>query len=346
MNKLEKTKILTSKLPPRWAIGVYSLGRQIFMHSMKAEIAKQYVPSPEHSLNLWDIDFRAPLFNAAGMFKDFSCYELAFNQGAGAYLVGTLTAAPREGNIIDGIYLPFTIYPKSHTASNSLGLPNNGAKEILNNIPEKRNGFPIGVSLASDSLEDLIGYLKLYEQKGIDFVEINESCPNVDYSSMSTKRLETISGKFLRKRKRNMPVIVKLSNDFSQESIQEIIDMFIVLGYDGVNFGNTSTDYARLRNMMHPSELKLFDYYVKNFAGGVSGRVLKESSLKLAALAAEYVNSLPLEREFHVIRTGGIETQADVEESKKEGILLNEWYTGYFEKFVKDKNSVYKNIFE
>jgi len=346
MKKVNKIKILSSKLPPKTAIGVHSLGRKVFLCAMKnEEVRRSFVPEGQ-SRELWGISFRAPLFNAAGMFKDFSYYEQSYSLGAGAYLIGTITPQPRQGNIIDGIHLPFVAYPKSHAASNNLGLPNPGIEKVLHDIPGRREGFPIGISLASESLEDLVTCLKLCEKAGIDFVEINESCPNIKYAGELTKRLEYLGREFLSRRAKRMPIVVKFSNDLQMEQIPDVLDVLIVYRADGINLGNSSTNYDGLRNKIHTGELKLFDHYTKNFRGGVSGRLLKDNSLQISAVAAEYLKAIPLEREFHVIRTGGIESRQDIEESNKSGISANEWFTGYFEGYISGGNSVYRRILE
>lgn len=143
-----------------------------------------------------------------------------------------------------------------------------------------------------------------------------------------------------------MPVIVKFSTDTPFEQVPELLDLLFVLGYDGVNFGNSSTAYAERRDRIDTAERRVYDYFSRTFGGGVTGRPLKESSLELAARAAEYVRSGPPAHEFNVIRTGGIETRADIEASNSAGISLNQWFTGYFEAFREHGHEVYRRMFE
>jgi dihydroorotate dehydrogenase len=348
MSSWNKLKFFVSKLPPKRAVEVYSIGRQIFLKQLESEAPREsYVPQKDLNRKLWGIDFRTPLFNSAGMFKDFRYYDLAFKQGAGAYLVGTLTPDSKEGNIIEGIHLPFAIYPKSHASSNSLGLPNKGLNQALDDFCriERHKGFPVGISLASDSLEGLVRSLQLCESAGIDFIELPRS-PNIEYKISREEELEYVSKHFLKKRNSNLPIIVKLSNDLDFVQIPDVMDLLLDLGYNGINLGNTSTDYPRMRTKVHFRDLPLYDFYTKNFKGGISGRPLKGESLELARIAAEYlkVNS-PLQ-EFHVIRTGGIENAKDIHDSEEAGVSLNQWFTGYFENFIRHKNSLYKEILE
>jgi hypothetical protein len=52
----------------------------------------------------------------------------------------------------------------------------------------------------------------------------------------------------------------------------------------------------------------------------------------------------PTTQEFHVIRTGGIESKQDLEDSERAGISLNQWFTGYFENFARYGHNVYKQM--
>ncbi len=105
------------------------------------------------------------------------------------------------------------------------------------------------------------------------------------------------------------------------------------LGYDGVNFGNTSTAYGQLAPAIDQRERPLYDYFTATFGGGVSVP-LRERSLELCRRAAEAVRAQAPEREFHVVRTGGIASAADVGASAAAGVALNQWYSGYFERLA------------
>lgn len=359
-NLESKLRSLVTKLPPKIVVSIYSSGRIDFLAKLKKEVpSKIYTPPNELSRELWGIHFRTPIMNSAGMFKNAECYEMVAMQGAGAYLGGTGTWNPRRGNEKDGIYLPFIPYPKSHSSSNWLGLPNGGdeinsqrAKQL-----ERIADTPVGWSImgspdfhGGEKLKYLVDGMKLYEQVGIDFIEINESCPNLSHGRPKDDdlaiRLKYVKENFLDQRTRKLPVIIKFSNDTEVKQLPFLLGLLFELGYDGVNFGNTSTAYVQIRERIKPSERKLYDFFIKTFGGGVSGRPLREFSLELAARAVEYVKSGKPSQEFHVIRTGGIESWSDILDSERAGISLNQWFTGYFENFAKHGHDVYKKLFQ
>ncbi len=355
-----KLRTFATRLPPQIVVSKYSSGRLDFLAKLKEEISSEtYIPPKELSRELWGILFRSPIMNSAGMFKNGECYGMVAKQGAGAYIGGTGTWNPRRGNEKQGIYLPFVPYPRSHSASNWLGLPNDG-DEINSKRAfalKKIENCPVGWSImgspdlqGKDKLKHLIDGIKLYEKAGVDFIEINESCPNTlngrPQDDDLAKRLIYIKDNFLDQRSRRIPIIVKFSNDTEIRQLPILLDILFALGYDGVNFGNTSIAYYKRREKIIESERKLYDFFTRTFGGGVSGRSLKESSLELASRAVEYKRAGAPSQEFHVIRTGGIESWSDIQDSERAGIWLNQWYTGYFENFAQYGHGLYKKLLE
>jgi dihydroorotate dehydrogenase len=297
------------------------------------------------------------------MYKNGEGYAWCALSGAGAYLAGTTTYSTRQGNERNNTRLPFAPYPSSHAASNWLGLPNIGhaaVAKILASIPRIYK-CPIGVSAAFDpsassesAFAGLIEGLELYSKAGVDFIELNESCPNTAGHSSALQfsleplllRLDETARRFLRKRSRNLPVIVKFSTDTDPDIVPFLLDALITMGYDGVNFGNTSTNYSYCKSLVVKSEHPTFDYFTKTFGGGVSGKPLADSSLSLVRTAASALTAKPPRREFHVIRVGGVETASDVVESLENGASLTEWYAGYFENYSKYGANVYGKLYD
>ncbi len=353
---------LTMHLPASMSTRLYSSTRKRFLHLYCAERPEAFVPTEEHSQTLWGIRFRAPIFNAAGMFKNGEGYEVVSRQGAGAYLCGTTTAIARSGNIKRGIELPFSPYPRSGAASNWLGLPNRGHEvvaSILSRV-QKIEGCPVGASVSADptqsgidALGALVTGMKNYEEAGVDFMELNESCPNVaveghrpsvdELDAGLLDRLRYVSSVYLSQRRRPLPVIVKLSNDTNPDLIPALVELLHDLGFGGINFGNTSTQYAEYRSSIDAAELSQYDYFTSTFGGGLSGRMLKQRSLLLCRIAVEHSRARAL-RDFHIIRTGGIEDAKDLRESLAAGVALCQWYTGYFDSFALNGHALYRKL--
>jgi dihydroorotate dehydrogenase len=355
---------ITTLLPAPLIIKTYSFGRRWFLNRLFNSPPKEKIPIPEkYSRKILGLEFQSPIFNAAGIFKEGFGYELAWREGAGAFLIGTITPSFRQGNRKDGYYLPFIPLPKSGSAINWLGLPNAGFEEIAKRVQniEKHSGCPIGVSIAADptaqgldSLNGVLNGLEIFSNSQADFIELNESCPNVPHehcddngSSIDSKlieRLEWISNNFLQKRKRHFPVIVKFSLDTKPEQIEELLRLLIDLGFDGVNFGNTSTDYEYYSQYLTNHEKQNFNYFTQKFGGGLSGEILKAKSLELCKIAQQLLAKIQPHNEFVITRTGGISSADDLQASSDNLIMLNQWFSGYFENFAKNGHQLYSKI--
>jgi len=346
-----------SKLPPALATRLFSVGRSVVAERFVHE-RPSWQDMPEHSaVTAWGLTFRYPLWNAAGMFKHGTGYEVVARQGAGAYVAGTTTSRPRAGNTRSGVRWPAVVYARSHSASNWMGLPNEGHAVVADRLSrlDRVKGCPIGASVSAQpeldemtALSELLDGMMMYERAGVDYIELNESCPNVEghgdgpvLDAGLLRRLETIRERFLRTRQRPLPVVVKFSVDTDQHQLPELISTLIDMEFDGVILGNTSTRYGFHRDRIAAPDLALYDHFTREFGGGLSGAVVKDDALALATKAAQVVQDQAPRHEFQVIRCGGIASGFDVEASRTAGILLNQWYTGYFEAFATHGHQVY-----
>jgi len=361
-----RVRPLILKLPPKAATALFSSGRKAFISMLANDKPTERIIIPhEYGKTLWDIKFNSPLFNAAGMFKRGEGYYTVAKQGAGAYLAGTTTKLERKGNVFAGIKHPAAAFPRSAMAVNWMGLPNEGHEIVAERLSriDKIEGCPIGASIGSDpeqkgieALNGIIDGFKLYARADVDFIELNESCPNVEHEHSAetingldkslVERLEYISQHYISKHNKNIPVIVKFSNDTALELVPAIIILLTTLGFNGVNFGNTSTDYSVLQKNIDKSERDLYNYFTGNIGGGLSGRALKTRSFALASLAARTVERINISQEFHVVRTGGMETSEDIKHSEAAGISLNQWFTGYFDAFARYGHQLYAHTFK
>lgn len=353
-----KSLPLIKQLPPLLQVKIASRGREYFMQQfIQGKRSAPYVPDAKLSITMWGIYFRTNLANAAGMFKNGDGYDTVASIGAGAYIGGTSTNNPRLGNSKHNIKTPFINLHDSHMAINWLGLPNIGDEELSKKVitRNKIEGCPIGWSVMrspdydeATGLNKLIESLWLYHNNSqIDFIEINESCPNIKSSGGSIiPRLEFIAKKFLNKKQRHLPVIVKLPHDLTLQTLEPLVSELVRLNFDGVNIGNTSTSYADMQKFLRAKDKKIFDYFTGEFGGGVSGLALKNKTLELCGKTVELVHKLKPTQEFHVIRTGGVDTAQDIFESNECGVSFNNWYTGFFEQYIKSGDNVYRKLYE
>jgi dihydroorotate dehydrogenase len=352
----------SSIMPPSLVVRAFTAGRNIFLPRFAQDVtAVSFVPPSDQGVTAWGLQFRFPLWNAAGMFKKGYGYDVVAAQGAGAFVAGTTTSRARAGNVVRGIAWPSTQYPNSHSASNWMGLPNEGHTAVASRLSKvvKVPGCPLGASVsaepgldAAQAIPELIEGMQRYADAGVDYLELNESCPNVpghggghaalDEGLLS--RLDAVAQSFLVKRTRTLPVVVKLSTDTSLEQLPALLSALIERGFDGVILGNTSTRYAELREHVHHDDRKLYDYFTSTYGGGISGQLLRTSSLLSSATAVRAVQEINPSHEFNVIRCGGVMTADDVTASMVEGVRLNQWYVGYFEGFAQHGHKLYREM--
>lgn len=350
---------LLTSMSPRLFTHLYSSTRPWFS-SLAAHDSVEHEYVPNHlTVHIRNLIFRSPIGNAAGMYKQAEGYERAYAQGAGFYVAGTTTSLPRIGNKKHGIFLPFVPYPKSHSASNWLGLPNKGHFETARIISKFTHypEFPIGASVSMDpgmnapeGLKGLIDGIKAYQDAGCDFIELNESCPNVpghanDHDTLDASLIERLDAIAHEIDLKQFPIIVKFSNDTDISLIKPLVGILLERNFAGINLGNTSTAYQKHKSAMHPDDRKHIEYFTREFGGGLSGSILRESSLSLCSEASMNIPDIR-KNDFAIIATGGIEDANDIKRVLKAGANLTQWYTGYYERFGVDGNKIYTNIYK
>jgi dihydroorotate dehydrogenase len=355
-------------LPPRLAVRMFSEGRTWFAKQFASQHVRRHtmVQTP---VEVAGVRFGGVLYNAAGMFKRGEAYHVVANQGAAAYVAGTTTAMARNGNVRDGIRWPAVTLPNAGVAINWMGLPNEGHAVVarrLQNI-QRIGNCPVGASVSIEpgdaravALAQLVEGIEQYRAAGVDFLEINESCPNVPshiHHGATTllddsllQRLEAISTNCivggLGSARRRMPMFVKFSTDTSQHQLPELLDALATLGFAGCILGNTSINYnaaAPYVAKYSENEQQIFQYFTSTFGGGVSGKPLTDLSMSLCRTAAEHCARW--HPDFAIIRCGGIFDPADLAESHRAGVCLNQWYTGYFSAFRRHGHAAYEHMY-
>ncbi len=349
--------LATSLLPSSAVSKLYSRGRDSFLASFSTDVPPRFIPPASAEVSLWGLTLQNSIGNAAGMFKNGEAYDVVAAQGAGMYMAGTTTGAPRSGNSKGSHRLPFMPYPSSAAASNWLGLPNKGHIAIAQKISslDRIAGVPVAVSVMRDpgmeyteAMKLLADGLRAYGEARVDIIEINESCPNAGHGASdwndTVGRLRELAEMRSHTGVSSIPMVVKISPDTTDEAVSEMVAELIQLGFDGINIGNTSTQYENIKQFIRPRERALFSWFTQNFGGGVSGEPLRLRSLELASAAVRAAQQQQGQHEFHVIRTGGISSAEDIIASQHAGVSFNQWYTGYFEAFGLVGHDVYKQL--
>ena len=266
----------------------------------------------------------------------------------------------------------WTPLPLSGAALNSLGLPSKGVDVALENIASfrSRNGvppqspdrrasggakgatsssaampsaaaFPIGVSImghpahATDPAKKQQGVLECVRRSIplADFIEINESCPNVHHGGggehateelrARLKGVVAVRDQLASELGRRVPILVKMGDLGDPKAT---VKFLAGLGIDGVVALNTQRNYAafELPNL----DREILEHYTHRYGGGLSGPPIAQVSISQVKAAQAAVRELRLDGAFTVIHVGGLQSAEDMQRSRATGVELRQWYTG------------------
>ena len=214
----------------------------------------------------------------------------------GAVVVKGISLLPRPGNP------PPRIVETASGMLNAIGLENVGVDRFLREkLPYlKRCGARVVVNILADLVEEyaeLAGHF--HGVDGIDAIEVNISCPNVQKGGVAFGSDPLMAATVVRavKERASQPVIVKLSPNVTDIACmgRAVADA----GADAISLINTLIGMAVDIHQRRPK--------LANITGGLSGPAIKPIALRMVWQVAQAV-SIP------VIGIGGIATAEDAVE--------------------------------
>jgi dihydroorotate dehydrogenase (NAD+) catalytic subunit len=217
-----------------------------------------------------------------------------YEGGAGAVVTKSLGPEPRKG------HLNPTMVIVEGGVLNAMGLPNPGAKYFVEAIKAlKADGVPVVASFFGASTQDFRDVAEVLSEAGVDALEVNVSCPNVqeELGMLGADCANTEKVTAAVKEVSKSPVFVKLSPNVTD--IAEIARAAERGGADAITAVNT------LKGMAIDAEFKR--PILTNVTGGLSGPALKSVALRCVWDVAQVVD-LP------VIGCGGVTNWRDAVE--------------------------------
>ena len=251
--------------------------------------------TPNISVNLAGINLRNPIIAASGTFG----YGLAFQNfldlgNIGGFVTKGISLKPRVGNPDPRI---------CETPSgmlNSIGLHNVGLEKfITSKMPEIRKvDTSVIVNFFGETVEEYVELANRLDQvEGIDGLEMNISCPNVNKggSSFDTDLSVTCNVVNLCRKATKKPLIVKLSPNVGD--IVEFAKACEDNGADAISAINTLVGMA--------IDIKSRKPLLAKRTGGLSGPAIKP-------IAVRMVNECYRSVKIPIIGIGGIATVQDI----------------------------------
>ena len=228
---------------------------------------------------------RIPLLNASGCLDALTAPDVA--RSLDAFVTKTVTPLAREGNP------PPRIAETETGMLNSIGLQNPGIDTfVTTNLPElTKLEIPLWVSVGGFSARDYAGVCeRLDAEDGIDVIELNLSCPNVEEAPETAAELVGAARNATAK-----PIYAKLSP--ATWNVAENARAVAAAGADGLSLVNTIRGLALDARARRP--------VLARGAGGYSGPALRPIALACVNACAEAVD-LP------IVGMGGVASVGDV----------------------------------
>ncbi|HWN11203.1 MAG TPA: quinone-dependent dihydroorotate dehydrogenase [Pyrinomonadaceae bacterium] len=291
-------------------------------------LGDRYQSSPFGKLRRFGLTFPNPVGLAAGFDKDGIALAALAALGFGFIEAGTVTFHAQPGNEHPRLFR----LPTDKALINRAGFNNEGAAAFARRVDGHQLGCVLGVSIGKSKIAPLEtaidDYLKSFElvYPTADYIAVNVSSPNTP-RLRELQQAEQLNSLLQALQKRNrelatehsrstdMPLLVKLSPDLSDEELADILNVAQQNHVSGIIATNTTISREGLQT--NAETLQSIG------AGGLSGAPLRERSTKIiAALYNITGDTMPL------IGAGGIFTAEDAWEKISAGASLVQIYTG------------------
>ncbi len=281
------------------------------------------VRHPALRRKLFGLEFQNPVGIAAGFDKEARLFRELDILGFGFMEVGTITPKGQPGNPQPRLFR----LPLDKGLINRMGFNNQGVEAAIKRLRRRKPGMIVGGNLGKNTLtpnetavEDyVILFEKLFDH--VDYFVINVSCPNISnlQELQDPEALLEIASRLQdlnHTKPRRKPILIKVSPDLNFGQLDDVIDIVLKTGIDGVIAVNTTITRKGLATP--ESTVKAIG------RGGLSGKPIAERALEVVRYLKEKSNHA-----FPVIGVGGIFTPEDALKMLDAGADLIQVYTGF-----------------
>jgi dihydroorotate dehydrogenase len=281
------------------------------------------VNDPRLQRTVFGITFSNPVGLAAGFDKDAKLFDELSCLGFGHIEIGTLTPKAQPGNPIPRMFR----LPADEALINRMGFNNEGMEAAVKRLRKKKGKVIIGGNIGRNKVttnEDaLTDYEACFEAlfDHVDYFVLNVSSPNTP-GLRALQEKEPLRALLMKMKELNgkkatpKPILLKIAPDLNQEQLDDIIDLVLATGTDGVIATNTTIDRSTLTSSKERIE--------EIGAGGLSGKPLSKRSTEVIRYLCEKSGNA-----FPVIGVGGIYNAADALDKLRAGASLVQVYTGF-----------------
>ncbi|NGN63044.1 quinone-dependent dihydroorotate dehydrogenase [Streptomyces sp. A7024] len=288
---------------------------------------------PSLRIKALGLDLPGPFGLAAGFDKNAVGIDGLTMLGFDFVEIGTVTGQPQPGNEKKRLFR----LPADRALINRMGFNNDGSAAVAARLarrtagqrtPYRPNaivGVNIGKTKVVPETEAIADYVTSTERLAghADYLVVNVSSPNTpglrNLQAVEHLRplLTAVREAADRTTSRRVPLLVKIAPDLADEDVDEVADLAVELGLDGIIATNTTISREGLQTPAGEVEAC--------GAGGLSGAPLKARSLEVLRRLYGRVG----DRGVTLIGAGGIETAADAWERILAGATLVQGYSAF-----------------
>ncbi len=265
------------------------------------------------SVALGPLRLANPIVTASGCFASGQEIERFIDvERIGAVVVKSVTRLPREG-------LPTPRMVETPAGMlNAIGLQNPGIDGWLaHDLPWLvERGATTVVSIAGDSVEDFVHVARRLRGSGVDAIEVNLSCPNVEHRGLVFALEPGASAEVIRgvSRVADVPVLAKLSADASD--VVGVARAVVDAGATGLTLINTVLGMA-----IDPVSGRI---QLANGYGGLSGPAIRPIAVRVVHQVHTALPRVP------IVGCGGVRSVEDVVQFLRAGATAVAVGTGTF----------------
>ncbi|MDQ0392473.1 quinone-dependent dihydroorotate dehydrogenase [Labrys monachus] len=275
---------------------------------------------PRLAVRAFGLDFPNPVGVAAGFDKNGEVVDPLFRLGFGFVEIGSVTPRPQEGNPRPRLFR----LPADQGVINRFGFNNEGHQAVLARLRARKAGGILGVNVGAnkdseDKAADYAAGIVAFAPVASYFT-LNISSPNTPglrdlqkreaLDSLLARVVETRDEIALKAPRR--PLLLKIAPDLTAYELDDIIDVALGRGIDGMIVSNTT--------IARPDSLK--DKETAREGGGLSGAPLFDLSTRVLAEVARRVAG-----KFPLIGVGGIHSAATAKAKLEAGATLVQLYS-------------------
>lgn len=292
-------------------------------------------PEKESPREIFGLRFRNPVGLAAGFDKNALYLRELDVLGFGFVEIGTVTPLAQEGNPRPRLFR----LPEDQGLINRMGFNNDGVEVVAarvrawrSSLAGRRSSLIVGGNIGKNKItpneeawKDYEGCFRtLYDV--VDYFVVNVSSPNTpglrelqekDALRKILVNLQGVNKELSAARGlRQRPLLLKISPDLSSGQLDDVVDLALEIGLDGLVATNTTISRDGL--------LASAERVAGIGAGGLSGAPVRELSTEVVRYCCARLGG-----RIPVIASGGVFTSADVREKQGVGAALVQVWTGF-----------------